>query len=278
VAPTKLTADLPAVRFQLENPNVNVTQWLKRERGRPFSEFDLGPAKVVLAEKPVEPSGRNEIVLITHPQSERLDYLIYNKDKSLRKKGHIQQSDTVETGWMGLKFRLLRYLPHAAETVTYTKADYNTPVTTSAAKFEFNGKEYWVGLDQPLKLYLQDRAYLVVFGHRQIDLGFPLRLLKFNVGKYQGTSRASSYESLVDVPGRGQVLISMNEPLKQNGYTFYQSSFEQNERGEPTVSVLSINYDPGRYIKYLGCLLIVGGSIVLFYFKRVKWIKKRERP
>ena len=61
------------------------------------------------------------------------------------------------------------------------------------------------------------------------------------------------------------VLISMNEPLDYQGYTFYQSSFQEDEMGKPIASVLSVNYDPGRWIKYIGSLLIVFGAIHLFY-------------
>jgi hypothetical protein len=276
IEPSEAQKDSPAVRVQLENRFVNMTQWVRRERGASTQILDLGPAKVILTDSIPAPSGHNEVVLITHPGSETLDYLIYNKDRSVRKRGKVRQADTIETGWMDLKVRLLRYLPHAAEKVTYTKADYGTSVTTSAARFDFRGKTYWLGLDSPLQLYLDDRAYILVFGHKQIDLGFPLRLLNFQMDKYQGTSRASSYQSEVEVPGRGKVLISMNEPLKENGFTFYQSSFEQDPSGKPTASILSVNYDPGRYIKYLGSFLIVAGAIVLFYFKRVKWFKKRS--
>lgn len=272
--PTQSRGDLPAIRFQLENLNINLTQWLKQERGRDSTSLELGPARIALSAKMPAPSGANEILLSPRAGSEWLDYAIYNKDRKLAKKGQIKQTQTLETPWMGIKFRLLRYLPHAYEEIHYIPADYSTPMTTSAAKFEFQGKSYWVGLDQPLKVFLSDRAYVFIYGHHQMQLAFPLRLKEFHMGKYQGTQRASSYESLVEVPGKGDVTISMNEPLKHAGFTFYQSSFEQNERGEPTVSVLSVNYDPGRYIKYLGCLLIVGGSIMLFYFKRVKWFKR----
>jgi hypothetical protein len=61
----------------------------------------------------------------------------------------------------------------------------------------------------------------------------------------------------------------MNEPLKHKGYTFYQSSFEEDKMGNPVTSVLTVNYDPGRWLKYIGCLLIVLGSILLFYFKKI---------
>lgn len=268
--------DGPAVRFQLENPNVNMTQWLRRENRRTRSEVDLGPAKVVLTSELVPPEGRNEVVLITQPNSEELKYIIYNKDNSVRKQGKVKQTETVETGWMGMKFRLLRYLPHAKELVTYKVSPTASPISTSALKFKFHDAEYWLGLDSSLRLYLDDRMYLVGFGHRQLDLAFPLELRDFKVGKYEGTDRAATYESLVDVPGRGEVKISMNEPLQMQGFTFYQSSFEKNEKGEPVVSILSVNHDPGRWVKYLGSMMMVFGSIILFYFKRVQWIKKRS--
>jgi hypothetical protein len=265
----------PGVRIQLENPNVNLTQWILRDRSKSVQELDLGPAKVVLSKAPLPPSGRNEIILVTRAGRPDLDYVIYNKDRSLRKKGSIRQSETLEPGWMGMKFRLLRYLTHAREIVTYSDAGYATPSTTSAIRLRFRGQEeYWVGLGVPLRLYLEDRAYILSFANRNIDLGFPLTLKEFRMDKYQGTDRAATYESEVEIPDRGRVVISMNEPLKHNGFTFYQASFQRDpSTGRPMASILSVNRDPGRWVKYLGSLLIVFGSCVLFWFKRVKWFR-----
>jgi hypothetical protein len=269
---TESGVDGPAVRFQLENPNVNLTQWLRRESRRDRNEIDLGPAKVILAQSVPPPEGRNAVVLVTRPESDRLEYVIYNKDNTIRKKGFVSQSETVETGWMGMKFRLLRYLPHARENITYSPSPTASPLSTSALLMAFNGQEYWVGLNSALRLYLSDRMYIVSYGFRQLELAFPLKLEAFRIGKYEGTERAASYESEVDVPGQGRVTISMNEPLKFQGFTFYQSSFEKDERGQPVASVLSVNRDPGRWIKYFGSLILVLGCVVLFYFKRVRWL------
>ncbi len=267
--------DGPAVRIQLENQNVNVSEWILRERNRTMREFELGPARVVLSDSPVKPSGRNEIILVSRQGSVELNYFIFNKDKTLRKKGRIRQSQTIETGWMGLKFRLLRFLPNAREVVTYSQANAATPATTSAIRVLFRGKDdYWIGLGIPLRLYLEDRAYILSFANRNIDLGFPLRLKEFRMDKYQGTERAATYESQVEVPGVGETVISMNDPLKHQGYTFYQASFERDPAtGKPVASVLSVNWDPGRFLKYLGSFLIVIGSCLLFWFKRVQWLK-----
>ena len=259
--------DGPAVRFQLENPNINLTEWLRRDRARPSSEIDLGPAKVVLSSGDVAASGRNEVILISAPGAGSVTYKIFGKDRGLRKTG------IVETGWMGLKFRLLRHLPHAREVVKFQPSETSSPLASSAARFTFRGQDYWIGLNSVLRIYLEDRVYLVSYGQRQLRLDFGLKLEKFRVGMYQGTERAASYESEVRLPEGREVLISMNEPLHYRGYTFYQASFEKDETGKPTTSILSVNFDPGRWVKYLGSLLIVLGSIVLFYFKRVQWLK-----
>jgi hypothetical protein len=274
--PSDKDRDGPAIRFELVNPNVNMTEWLRREIRRDKEEIDLGPAKIVLASGLMAPKNRNEVLLISHADSDVLDYIIYNKDNSIRATGKIKQGETIDTGWMGMKFRLLRYMPKSKEIVTYTPSLTSSPIATAAFKLRFDGEEYWVGLNTVLRLYSADRMYVVSYGYRQLELAFPLKLEQFNIGKYEGTDRAASYESLVNVPGRGQVVISMNEPLKLQGFTFYQSSFEKNDKGEPVASILSVNYDPGRWFKYLGSILMVGGSIVLFYFKRVKWIKSQK--
>lgn len=275
---SELERDGPAVRIQLENANVNMTEWIRRDSQSKARELNLGPAKIVLSSDVPPPSGQNEVIFVTRPKGKdpekKIDYIIYSKDKELVKKGTVVQGDTIETGWMALKVRLLRYLPNSRESITFTKAGYFTPVTTSAAKFSFRGQDYWIGVNSVLRLFIEDTAYVISYGHRQIDIGFPLKLTDFKVGLQEGTDRAASYESRVDVPAVGNVLISMNEPLYHGGFTFYQASFEKDETGRAVTSILSVNHDPGRWVKYLGSLLIVLGSIVLFYFRRTQWLSK----
>ena len=90
-----------------------------------------------------------------------------------------------------------------------------------------------------------------------------------------------AYESEVQV-GEVQVgepmaaataIISMNEPYKHAGYTIYQASFQEDEvTREPTASVFSINRDPGRWVKYLGSLILTLGIVSLFYQRRKRKI------
>ena len=106
--------------------------------------------------------------------------------------------------------------------------------------------------------------YLVSYTNDQIGIGFDIKLNNFEVERYPGSMRAASYKSEIHVEGKKH-LISMNEPFKKNGLTFYQASFQENEEGVPQVSILSVNYDPGRMIKYLGAILLSIGTVMLFY-------------
>ena len=94
------------------------------------------------------------------------------------------------------------------------------------------------------------------------------------------------------------MLITLNAPVDfadpQTGRTYrlFQSSFRA--RGRPAspsstswsgndrsrdqvyLSRLSVNYDPGRGLKYVGCLLIVAG-IVIVYYLRAYFVAAREQ-
>ncbi|MGE3975074.1 MAG: cytochrome c biogenesis protein ResB, partial [Bdellovibrionales bacterium] len=213
------------------------------------------------------PSGQNEFVV--KPAGARaLEYFVYSKDnKRPVKKGKITIGETINTGWMNLQFRLLNYYPHAEMKNEFVELEKPTPVTTSAVEVQFQGKKQWMALNSILKFFTDKEAFLVRYGNKMLDIGFNMTLKKFEIGRYQGTSRAASYKSFVEVEGLGEREIYMNEPLKHNGYTIYQASFQEDpQTGEPNASILSVNYDPGRWWKYMGCLFIVLGSLLMFYW------------
>jgi hypothetical protein len=257
----------PGVRFSLSNPNVNVTEWIL-QRGTRDAVYNLGPAKIILTTKSYSPEKReNSLVLMPTKNKEQIAYTVnYEKDIP-PKKGLLKAGDSMDTGWMGLTFQLLGYIERAKEQSEFLPRPRPTERTMAAIKVKYQGEDYWQELNSLLRVFTSTTAYIMSWRNQQIDIGFPVKLLEFKLGKYPGTQRAASYSSVVNVPDLGDVEISMNEPLKHNGYTFYQASFQQDPSGEPTATILSVNYDPGRWIKYLGSLLIVLGSILLFYFR-----------
>ena len=52
----------------------------------------------------------------------------------------------------------------------------------------------------------------------------------------------------------------MNSPMKHMGFTFYQASYSQDNAGNYS-STLAVNVDQGRFLKYLGSLMLVLGGI-----------------
>ena len=308
---TDLVNDGAAVRFQLQNSRANFTDWLLQNNQSGEASKDLGPARVILTSRPffnldnrntlvlrpvaqmkaaalLAKSGKNGMVLPPPnpntkvselPKSagnddDAVEYEVYTaRDPKHVKKGILHVGDTIETGWMGLVLRVLKYLPHAKQQVSYIKTDAMTPLTTSAVLIDYNGNQQWVGVNSMLKLFSDQAVFVVQYANRRLPLGYDIALKKFEIGHYPGTMQPSSYSSQVEINQHGthpaeQHLISMNEPMKYNGFTFYQSSFDEDEQGRPMASVLSVNFDPGRWIKYLGSLFIVSGIIHLFYMRK----------
>lgn len=258
-----------ALRIQLSNPNVNMTDWVVQRNPEDQALLPLGPATIYLGSIPAEPSLKNEVYFSYDKNSSKISYAVFSKDNKYPPiKGTVEESGEFTTPWMGIKIKVLRALAKAKESYDYKKLDKPTPLTNSAVLVKFQNNQQWVQLNDIVKFFTPNGVYLVAYKMRDIDLGFPLELKSFEVDRYEGTMRASAYKSQVKKPDGEMVEISMNEPLKLNGFTFYQSSFEQDPTGKPTASVLSVNRDPGRALKYLGSIILSLGIVYMFWFKK----------
>jgi len=110
--------------------------------------------------------------------------------------------------------------------------------------------------------------------------GFAVVLDRFDEGKDIGGASTATFSSDVTVvpTSGGETLkrhISMNEPLRHNGVTLYQSSYipEQDAEGQVVpgryvASVFTVATAPGRWGKYLGSGILVGGIITLYLMRR----------
>ncbi|RME15190.1 MAG: cytochrome c biogenesis protein [Bdellovibrio sp.] len=266
---TTHAADGPALRVQLESSRFNFSRWLVLKSPTEIKKLNLGPATLVFHNKQYQWKGGNVLVFQPISDSHQIKYEIYSRRKGgLVKKGVALPGDEVLTGWMDMKLRFLNFYPHAKEEAEYKILERPTPLTTSALKYQFKDEEHWLGVNSSATLFTNKKSYLFAYHNQRLPLGFKIKLLRFQMDRYQGTQMAASYASDVLVDGRWKVRISMNNPLKYKGYTFYQASFTSDESGRPTSSIFSVNKDPGRPIKNLGSFLIVLGIIMLFYFKK----------
>lgn len=268
-----------ALRFQIQNPNVNVIEWLVQKKANSIQTHDFGPAQVHIGPIPEKGQGRNEIYLQPDKDKGGLRYAVFYKESEKPgKTGFVKEGDVFNPGFkMAMDFRILRFIPSALEDWDLQDMQAPTPLTTSAIQILFEGKLHWVLLNDMVKLFTKDAVYLFTYGNRRIDIGFPIQLKSFAVDRYQGTMRAAAYKSVVEVPELGEREISMNEPMKHKGLTVYQASFQE-ENGHPVASIFSVNADPGRMWKYMGSLILSVGVVLLMWFKHLdfKIAKKKE--
>ena len=185
--------------------------------------------------------------------------------------GFLKEGSVLKTGWMDFRFRLIRYLPQALPDTVFTPQKKAGDQTVSAVQVNFKGEQKWMGLNSHLYFFDKDKVYIIAYVKERKQLSFSLRLKDFKINRYPGSGKSSGYESQVQLNGEKKArLISLNKPLKKGGYTIYQSGFEEDENGIPTASIFAINKDPGRFVKYFGSLLIVLGSLVLFWGKSLR--------
>ncbi|MEQ1723121.1 MAG: cytochrome c biogenesis protein ResB, partial [Pseudobdellovibrio sp.] len=195
---------------------------------------------------------------------------------SLYKNNEFVQSEILiegqnfQTPWMGMKVFLGSIQVGAEETseIVPINAEKRSQLPPSAIKFRTSdGTAQWLAEGEQKQVTSGDKKFVVYFGREFVDLPFDINLQKFTKYDYPGTTTAMSYESIVQIGKTGITkLISMNEPYKQSGFTIYQASYILNP-GETPVSVFSVNKDPGRFIKYLGSLILAIGVIVYTFMK-----------
>ncbi len=207
------------------------------------------------------------------------------------KKGSVElaklPSAPIETGWKGnVLVSILKYIPHAATQTAYVPArvQYGQSAPPAALRLKAgqgsNAASIWLGLGDRAVMTLEGHEVPIGYYPRRVSLPFSIKLDHFNIERYEGTHDPKEYSSDVRVIDRGATAatdvtaaskISMNEPLHHGGITFYQASYED-AQPRPTVSIFSVNRDPGRELKYWGSLLLVFGCILLF--ARNYWRKR----
>ena len=284
----------PALRFHLFGSRANLVEWLALELGQTVVSKKFGPAVVSLTiDKNYKAQNKNELVLLV--KEKQLFYSLYpsslKNSKAIQPYGGgnfsqkqknrrainknqakpLKLGQTFQTGWMDFEFRLLEFFPKAQKEFIFTEREKPSEDTLKAIRVNHEGQSVWLGQNSYARFFKKDKMYVLTYLNQAQPLDFSLKLLDFKITNYQGSKKAKSYESQVEMEDGTQILISMNEPLKYRGWTFYQSSFiEPKESGDPYVSVLSVNRDPGRMLKHIGSALIVFGIILLFYRRKLR--------
>lgn len=130
-----------------------------------------------------------------------------------------------------------------------------------------------------------DRAPVVTHGGRQYSLSlrstryykpYEIHMIDFQHDKYIGTDIPKNFSSRVRIVREEtredrEVLIYMNNPLRYDGETYYQGSFE---RGD-VVSILQVVRNPSWLTPYLACTLVGVGLLTQFLQHLIGFVRKR---
>ena len=122
----------------------------------------------------------------------------------------------------------------------------------------------WV--EAPISLSFDGLELEISWGSKLVALPFELKLNDFQLERYAGSQSPSSYASEIEVIDKARNVtmpyrIFMNHPLTYNGFTFFQSSYDKDEKG----TILEVNKDPGKWPTYVGYFLLCVGFVTNFF-------------
>ncbi|NBT60004.1 hypothetical protein EBT16_14615, partial [bacterium] len=203
----------------------------------------------------------------------RILYRILASSGAVNGQGELTPGKKIPTGWMDIELELKEWLPAAVMDEEPRSVELlqgaDEPFLTAIKVKVGEMPSFWM-LEGSAKSLAAGPMDLVIQYHKdRLQLPFSLFLDQFKMGTNPGTQTAASFTSDVTVKDPKQntdrkAVITMNEPLKYGGYYFYQASYQLSP-GQPAVSVFAVNHDPGRFLKYLGSLLMTLGIGLMFY-------------
>ena len=136
----------------------------------------------------------------------------------------------------------------------------------------------WARQRFPMSVVVEGRRFTLDLAHRRWTLPFSVQLDDFRRAMYPGTGMAKAFESDVTKVQNGvpqKVKISMNQPLRQNGYTLYQSGFIEPDGGGGGRwwSTFSVVRNPADDVPLWACIVITAGLLLHFSQKLLRHVR-----
>ena len=152
-----------------------------------------------------------------------------------------------------------------------------TPILELAINNNPNINKIYLPVESNSNFTIDKIDYNFEFRHQRTYLPFSLQLNKFKEELHPGTNIAKEYSSDVavrfDQKTIWQGLISMNNPLRYKGYTFYQSSFYTKDN--QYITVLAAVYNVGQSFPYIASIILSLALLVHLFQRLPKLIKPK---
>jgi cytochrome c-type biogenesis protein CcsB len=174
-----------------------------------------------------------------------------------------------------VSFVVKKFIPHGELQYKVSK-DPNSGMPL--VKVLVNNQEFMLPNGNEKIVRVNDTEIAVKVGFIWLELPFSLKLDNFDLERYPGSNSPSSFASDVTVIDDAKNVempyrIYMNHILNYGGYRFFQSSYDQDEKG----TILSVNHDYwGTLITYIGYFILFGSLLATFFtntsrFKRMSY-------
>lgn len=143
------------------------------------------------------------------------------------------------------------------------------------------GRSIWSGV-KPWAAQAGGKTWVVDLRKRTFPVPFTIRLDKFMMELYPGTEMAKNYESEVTKMENGvetRVNIRMNEPLRHEGYTFFQASWGPpgGKPGDRLFSTFAVVKNPADQWPLYACIIISIGLALHFTLKLTRYVRAETR-
>ena len=164
--------------------------------------------------------------------------------------------------------------------ITYNDQERNLPV----AFLELIGTDGSLGtwLVSPMLTQAQTfehagRTWRISFRFEREYKPFSLTLIELKHDIYPGSNIPKNFSSLVRLQSEDgkedrETLIYMNQPLRHDGFTFYQYQMDSSNG----FSVLQVVRNPGRALPYIACVLMSIGLLWQFMFHLTKFLRRQS--
>lgn len=132
----------------------------------------------------------------------------------------------------------------------------------------------WLNTSQPV--VVGGKRYDIALRFERTYRPYSVTLVDFRHDRFVGTEVARNFSSLVRLRDPAQsvdreVLISMNNPLRYAGETFYQASFAPDDSG----TVLQVVRNPGWMLPYLSCAMVTLGLLMHFGVRLASSVRRK---
>ncbi|MEM7397257.1 MAG: cytochrome c biogenesis protein ResB, partial [Verrucomicrobiota bacterium] len=122
------------------------------------------------------------------------------------------------------------------------------------------------GDERSTEITVNEEAWNIQLRRKRYPLPLSVKLVDFRREMHPNSSVAKEYSSKVSVSMNEidrDVLISMNNPFRYKGLTFFQASFQETGGG-PEISTFAVTKNYGRLIPYVATGIVFIGMLIHF--------------